>query len=64
MNKRRDALRDFLTPITTNHEFSAENTPRRPQVSSGALQSMNDAITGLSNEADELARRYPMAKLL
>ncbi|KAB2739926.1 MULTISPECIES: plasmid partitioning protein RepB [Brucella] len=56
MNKRRDALRDFLTPITTNHEFSAENTPRRPQVSSGALQSMNDAITGLSNEADELRK--------
>ncbi|PRA80969.1 plasmid partitioning protein RepB [Ochrobactrum sp. MYb29] len=56
MNKRRDALRDFLTPITANHEFSAENTPRRPQVSSGALQSMNDAITGLSNEADELRK--------
>jgi ParB family chromosome partitioning protein len=56
MNKRRDALRDFLTPITSNQEFSAENTPRRPQVSSGALQSMNDAITGLSNEADELRK--------
>ncbi|WP_273795034.1 plasmid partitioning protein RepB [Brucella intermedia] len=56
MNKRRDALRDFLTPITSNHEFSAENTPKRPQVSSGALQSMNDAITGLSNEAEELRK--------
>lgn len=56
MNKRRDALRDFLTPITSNHEFSTENTPKRPQVSSGALQSMNDAITGLSNEADELRK--------
>lgn len=56
MNKRRDALRDFLTPITSSQEFSAENTPRRPQVSSGALQSMNEAITGLSHEADELRK--------
>lgn len=56
MNKRRDALRDFLTPITADHQFSAENTPKRPQVSSGALQSMNDAITGLSNEAEELRK--------
>lgn len=56
MNKRRDALRDFLTPITSSHEFSAENALKRPQVSSGALQSMNDAITGLSNEAEELRK--------
>ena len=56
MSKRRDALKDFLTPITTNQVFSAESTPRRPQVSSGALQSMNDAITGLSDEADQLRK--------
>lgn len=56
MNKRRDALKDFLTPITTNQEFSTENSFRRPQATSGALQSMNDAISGLSSEAEELRR--------
>jgi len=54
MNKRRDALRDFLSPIKQDSEFSAENPLRRPQVTSGALQSMNDAISGLSHEADTL----------
>jgi len=54
MSKRRDALRDFLSPIKQDAEFSAENSPRRPQVTSGALQSMNDAISGLSHEADAL----------
>ena len=54
MSKRRDALRDFLSPIKQDAEFSAENSPRRPQVTSGALQSINDAIAGLSHEADAL----------
>ncbi|MFC7067695.1 plasmid partitioning protein RepB [Brucella rhizosphaerae] len=54
MSKRRDALKDFLTPITATQEFSAENSFRRPQATSGALQSMNDAISGLSHEAEEL----------
>ncbi|KAB0567275.1 plasmid partitioning protein RepB [Brucella pituitosa] len=54
MSKRRDALKDFLSPIKQDAEFSAENSPRRPQVTSGALQSMNDAISGLSHEADTL----------
>lgn len=56
MTKRRDALRDYLTPVTAG--FSAENsTPRpRPSIASGALQSMNDAISGLSHEADELRK--------
>ncbi|GLU29861.1 plasmid partitioning protein RepB [Brucella sp. NBRC 12950] len=54
MSKRRDALRDYLSPIKQDAEFSAENSPRRPQVTSGALQSMNDAISGLSHEADAL----------
>lgn len=44
----------FLTPITATQEFSAENSFRRPQATSGALQSMNDAISGLSHEAEEL----------
>jgi len=52
MSKRRDALKDFLTPITPK-VFSAENTPR-PRHTSGALQSMNDALTGISHEADAL----------
>lgn len=57
MSKRRDALKDFLTPITSA-EFSTENPmPRqRPQVASGALQSMNEALTGLTNEADQLRK--------
>lgn len=57
MIKRKDALKDFLTPITPAG-FSAENPmPRqRPQVASGALQSMNDAISGLTHEADELRK--------
>lgn len=57
MTKRREALKDFLTPITSA-EFSVENvTPRqRPQVASGALQSMNDAISGLSQEAEQLRK--------
>lgn len=56
MTKRRDALKEYLTPITA--EFSAENSmPRpRPQVASGALQSMNEAISGLTQEADELRK--------
>lgn len=54
MSKRRDALREFLSPIKQDEEFSAENSPRRPQVTSGALQSMNDAISGLSHEANAL----------
>lgn len=55
MIKRRDALKDFLTPITTT-EFSAENLPRPRHTPSGALQSMNDALTGISHEADELRK--------
>jgi len=58
MTKRREALKDFLTPVSSP-EFSAEN-PRyhrpRQQVPSGALQSMNDAISGLSKEAEELRK--------
>lgn len=58
MTKRREALKDFLTPITSS-EFSAEN-PRlhrqRPQMNSGALQSMNEAISGLSKEAEDLRK--------
>lgn len=54
MSKRRDALKDYLTPITST-EFSAENSSR-PRTPSGALQSMNDALTGISNEADELRK--------
>jgi len=56
MTKRRDALKDYLTPITSR--FSAENPlpKQRPQVASGALQSMNDAISGLSLEANELRK--------
>ncbi|RFB76724.1 plasmid partitioning protein RepB [Methylovirgula sp. 4M-Z18] len=54
MTKRRDALRELLTPIKSG--FSAENSaPRpRPYAASGALQSVNDAIAGLTSEADEL----------
>jgi len=57
MTKRREALKDFLTPVTSAG-FSTENPmPRqRPQVASGALQSMNDVISGLSKEADELRK--------
>lgn len=57
MIKRKDALKDFLTPVTSV-KFSAENQmPRqRPQVASGALLSMNDAISGLTHEADELRK--------
>ncbi|RJT30796.1 plasmid partitioning protein RepB [Mesorhizobium waimense] len=56
MTKRRDALKEYLAPITS--EFSTENsTPRpRPQVSSGALQSMNEAISGFTQEANELRK--------
>lgn len=56
MTKRRDALKDYLTPITA--EFSVENPmPRqRPQVISGPLQSMNEAISGLTHEADALRK--------
>ncbi|MFC0246597.1 plasmid partitioning protein RepB [Falsochrobactrum ovis] len=54
MNKRRDVLRELLTPVTSEQLFSAENNLKKPQITSGALQSMNDAITGLSREADEL----------
>lgn len=55
MSKRRDALKGFLTPITST-EFSAENSPRPRHAPSGALQSMNDALTGISHEADELRK--------
>ena len=55
MIKRRDALKDFLTPITST-EFSTENSPRPRHAPSGALQSMNDALTGISHEADELRK--------
>lgn len=57
MSKRREALKNYLAPIT-NAEFSDENkiTRSRPQAASGALQSMNEAISGLSKEADELRR--------
>lgn len=55
MSKRRDALKDFLTPITPT-EFSAENSPRPRHAPSGALQSMNDALTGISHEADQLRK--------
>jgi len=55
MIKRRDALKDFLTPITST-EFSVENSPRPRHTPSGALQSMNDALTGISHEADELRK--------
>lgn len=56
MMKRRDALKEYLIPITS--EFSAENSiPRpRPQVASGALQSMNEAISGFTQEAHELRK--------
>ncbi|SMH26521.1 plasmid partitioning protein RepB [Mesorhizobium australicum] len=56
MIKRRDALKEYLTPITS--EFSPENSPPRPrpQVSSGALQSMNEAISGFTQEANELRK--------
>lgn len=57
MTKRRDALKGYLTPIIGS-EFSSENSVvrQRPQVTSGALQSMNEAISGLSKEADELRK--------
>ncbi len=58
MTKRREALKDFLEPITSS-EFSAENQQpqrQRPQMASGALQSMNDAISGLSREAEDLRK--------
>ncbi|MFH1345906.1 MAG: plasmid partitioning protein RepB [Pseudomonadota bacterium] len=58
MTKRREALKDFLEPITSS-EFSAENLQpqrQRPQMASGALQSMNDAISGLSKEAEDLRK--------
>ncbi|MEZ5784624.1 MAG: plasmid partitioning protein RepB [Rhizobiaceae bacterium] len=58
MTKRRESLKDILTPITSP-EFSAENLMpyrQRPQVTSGALQSMNDAISGLSQEAESLRK--------
>lgn len=55
MIKRKDALKDFLTPITST-EFSTENSPRPRHAPSGALQSMNDALTGISHEADELRK--------
>ncbi len=56
MTKRRDALKDYLTPITA--KFSTENpAPRqRPHMTSGALQSMNEAISGLGQEADVLRK--------
>ncbi len=54
MSKRRDALKNYLSPIKQDAEFSTENSPRRPQITSGALQSMNDALSGLSHEADAL----------
>lgn len=58
MTKRREALKSILTPITSS-EFSTENARperQRPQVTSGALQSMNDAISGFSKEAEELRK--------
>lgn len=57
MTKRRDALKNYLTPITSA-EFSAENQAarQRPPVTSGALQSMNEAISGLSKETEELRK--------
>lgn len=55
MSKRRDALKNFLTPITPT-EFSAENSPRPRHTPSGALQSMNDALTGISHEAEQLRK--------
>ncbi len=58
MTKRREALKDFLAPITSS-EFSAENSRpqrQRPQVTSGALQSMNDAISDISKETAELRK--------
>lgn len=60
MTKRRDALKEYLAPITPG--FSTENpAPRpRPQVSSGALQSINEAISGFTQEANEL--RQAMAR--
>lgn len=64
MTKRRDALKDYLAPITP--EFSAENPPPRPRphVASGALQSMNDAISGLSTEAEDLRRRLSEGQVI
>lgn len=64
MTKRRDALKDYLAPITP--EFSAENPPPRPRphVASGALQSMNDAISGLSSEAEGLRRRLSEGQVI
>ena len=60
MTKRRDALKEYLAPIKPG--FSTENpAPRpRPQVSSGALQSINEAISGFTQEANEL--RQAMAR--
>ncbi|NGO66582.1 plasmid partitioning protein RepB [Rhizobium daejeonense] len=50
MSKRRDALKDFLSPI----QPSAEPSPRvKPAVQSGALNSMNQAIANLATEADQ-----------
>ncbi|GAA5666371.1 hypothetical protein Brsp07_04884 [Brucella sp. NBRC 14130] len=50
MSKRRDALKDFLSPI----QPSAEPSPRvKPVVQSGALNSMNQAIANLATEADQ-----------
>lgn len=58
MTKRREALKNILMPVTSA-EFSTENPKvqrQRPQVASGALQSMNEAISGLSKEAEELRK--------
>lgn len=57
MTKRRDALKDYLSPIVTT-EFSAENQIQkpRPKVASGALLSMNEALSGITAEAEELRK--------
>src|SRR5690606_26308815 len=57
MSKRRDTLKDILTPIKPA-EFSAENSgsKSRTPVASGALLSMNEALSGLAAEADELRK--------